>query len=203
MSRRNGMSDTLKAPINSYPCKYESFQRDYKIVEIDTMKLNMIYFNYGSQLKTKKRSEKICKVYKLVGFHAGPMGQGQTHFRPRHSLRPRSVALTPNLLSLMPPELPQTLAPVTWVLTLSFGTSLLAHSPPLETEFQLFLPCLLGLKCSLALNHITFCQNLQNFLGSTHCWFTAPLSQLVVGFHPSIALSWELLLLLTLIVYLK
>lgn len=129
MLRRNGTRGTLKAPINSYPCKYESFKRDYKIVEMDTMKLDPIYFSSGSKIKTKKRSENICKIYQLVVFHAGPVWQGQTHFRPKHSLRLQSVALTPNLLCLMPPELPLTPAPVTWVLNLVPWDLTSGHSP--------------------------------------------------------------------------
>lgn len=169
MLRRNGTCDTLKAPINSYPCKYESFKRDYKIVGMDTTKLDTIYFSCRSKIKTRKRSENICKIYQRVVFHTGPVWQDQTHFRPRHSLRSQSVALSPNLLcpcllSCLWPQLQ-----LHGFLTLSLGTSLLVHSPPRDAEFLLFLPCLLGLKHSLALNLITFCQSFADFLGS-HCW---------------------------------
>lgn len=107
MLRRNGTSETLKVPISSYPCKYASFKRVCKMVAISALKLYMIYFNY-SKIKTKKRSGKIWEADELVEFRAGPLSQDPPHLRPWHSLRPRSVALAPHWVSLMPYELPLT-----------------------------------------------------------------------------------------------
>lgn len=77
-----------------------------------------------------------------------------------------------------------------WVPALCLGIALLAHSPVLETKLVLSFH-LLGLKCNLALNLITFGQTLD--LGSPHiaCWASSCVASFLV-LSGQLHLFWSL-----------
>lgn len=119
--RRNGTSETLTVPLNSYPCQYESFKRECKIVAISALKFCKTYFNYSNTIKIKKWEDSRSWWTGWVPFRA-PVAES-AHRRLQHSQRLlRSVALAPHPVRFIPSELLLTSALVSGLLPCILGS---------------------------------------------------------------------------------